>query len=63
MTKPEQSAPSVRLDPPYTYGLPTNCVAKFARSIPFWPLGATTLFCESSESLLSDDVSSDVSDD
>ena len=27
MTKPEQSVPFVRLVPPYTYGLPTNCFA------------------------------------
>jgi hypothetical protein len=26
---PEQSAPFVRLVPPYTYGHPTNCSAKF----------------------------------
>ena len=28
ITNPEQSAPLVRLVPPYTYGLPTNCDAK-----------------------------------
>ena len=27
IVNPEQSAPPVRLAPPYTYGLPTNCVA------------------------------------
>ena len=31
---PEQSAPFVRLVPPYTYGLPTNCTAYSAMSIP-----------------------------
>ena len=35
--KPEQSVPPVRLDPPYTYGLPTNCNAKLATSDPLPP--------------------------
>ena len=31
---PEQSAPPVRLVPPHTYGLPTNCVAKSTTEDP-----------------------------
>ena len=41
ITKPEQSVPFVRLDPPYTYGFPTNCEAYDTTELPSPPDGAT----------------------
>ena len=41
ITKPEQSAPFVRLVPPHTYGLPTNCTAKSATA---WRFATRFLF-------------------
>ena len=40
ITNPEQSVPFVKLDPPYTYGFPTNCAAYATTADPPLPLGA-----------------------
>ncbi len=43
-TKPEQSTPFVRLFPPHTYGLPTNCIAYDTTELPETPVEALGFF-------------------
>jgi len=43
-TKPEQSTPFVRLFPPHTYGLPTNCIAYDTTELPETPVEAPGFF-------------------